>query len=189
MNENKELCAKCGGMCCKNIPGAYSPEDLFDHEPTEEEIFNLVNTQPISIDKWDADEDSDYKDLYFLRPRILSEKTNISDNDFLHDLLKNVFFGIMYRGDPSGRVDYTFGGTGKCTYLEDDGCELEYNKRPIECRELIPVENRHCYIEGVEESKEKLHYAKKWEKYNKILSKVANRIINEVDNEIETEEE
>ena len=50
-NENKEICSKCGGMCCRRMPGQYVPDDLFDHEMTKEELKKFIlEVGNISID-------------------------------------------------------------------------------------------------------------------------------------------
>ena len=85
-NENKEICSKCGGICCRNMPGQYVPADLFDHEMTKEELKKFIlEVGNISIDCWNADEESDYKDYYYLRPmrRKLTLKESIDNRNKL----------------------------------------------------------------------------------------------------------
>lgn len=58
-----EICAKCGGECCKTMPAAYTPKDIL-------RIFGSVKkavcSGTVAIDWWEAD-----RPLYFMRPKIV----------------------------------------------------------------------------------------------------------------------
>ena len=113
--ENKEICLKCGGYCCKNLPGNYYPKDfnLSEINPTEEDFKKLkkiINDSNIAIDWW---EDNNYPPTkYFLRPAI-----------------KNA----------TQKFHPTWGG--ECIFLTETGCQLSYEKRPLECKNLIPKDS------------------------------------------------
>ena len=69
-------------------------------------------------------------------------------------------------------VECTFGGT--CIYLTDHGCELPFEKRPYECRILIPNKNlkKQCKTlvpYGRDEVMEV------WKPYQKFFSKMRKR--------------
>ena len=61
--QNKDICTKCGGGCCKQLPGGVSPADLT--EVTKESLLKLLQTGKYAIDWWEGD----YPE-YFIRPAI-----------------------------------------------------------------------------------------------------------------------
>ena len=61
--QNKDICTKCGGRCCKYLPGGVSPADLT--EVTKESLLRLLQTGKYAIDWWEGD----YPE-YFIRPAI-----------------------------------------------------------------------------------------------------------------------
>lgn len=191
-NENRELCSKCGGRCCKNLPGIYSPQDLFGNIPIKKEnIKSLVmETDYLSIDKWEADEEYN-KELYYLRPKVVKSSETISLPDIFKSTLKIV--SDMMNTDPQRKVHFAYPIPGYvCYFLGKDGCKLSYDKRPQNCRDLVPKENGFCYCEKANELDitEKLYYAKLWEPYSDMIKSVADDIIYGEDFEdyVETEE-
>ena len=58
---------------------------------------------------------------------------------------------------------------GECVFLKSNGCILEYDKRPRQCKELKPGEQ--C---SLPEGKDKYAYAKFWEKIS--LEKIGQAI-------------
>lgn len=116
-NENTSMCSKCGGKCCKRLPGGYHPSD-FGCEITEELLESLINDpeHPISIDWYDdfIYEDKSYPRGYYIRPRVID-------------------------GDA---VDGSWGGV--CNNLTETGCSLSWDDRPWSCKLLAPSENGHC---------------------------------------------
>lgn len=54
--ENKELCAKCGGKCCKRMGCELFPEDVEKHYGpiTEETIFKLLESGNWAVDWYDG---------------------------------------------------------------------------------------------------------------------------------------
>ena len=192
-NENKTICSKCGGSCCRNMPGQYVPADLFDHEMTKEELKKFIlDAGNISIDCWNADEESDYKDYYYLRPmrRKLTLKESIdniikveviTDKSKAEKLVKSMSnilkYSIRNFGNMDLTVDYNYTEyVLLCCHLTDNGCDLEFDKRPANCRELVPSEGE-CYIDtNGDKTSHKLYFAKKWEKYNEMLHDIACEI-------------
>lgn len=39
---------------------------------------------------------------------------------------------------------------GECTFLSDNGCQLEFSSRPKSCRMLEPASDGHCDLHGYE---------------------------------------
>lgn len=72
-NENKEVCSKCGGKCCKNVSGFYHPID-FDTIITKDFIKYLIDNENVVIDAYVSDD----ANLYFLRPRVDTDDKFVS---------------------------------------------------------------------------------------------------------------
>lgn len=105
---NAALCSACGGRCCKSMPGAAMPEDFTDLQVLE---------AAISTGRWTLDwVRGDIVYPYELE-RVLYPRPAIDGHE----------------GVPSHH-----GYGGQCTFLGAAGCELDYERRPVECRELDP---------------------------------------------------
>lgn len=115
-NEDKSICAECGGGCCKRYAGAYHPAD-FRHEITEEFLESLfdpaIEIPPVSIDWYENFEEYGRKGFY-IRPRHVG-------------------------GD---EVDPSYGAS--CALLTPTGCSLDWDHRPWQCRMLKPEKNHVC---------------------------------------------
>lgn len=152
-NENKELCSKCGGRCCKTYAGAYYPED-FNHELTDAWLQDLLegnqtypNGDPIlvSIDWVDGVKDAPDGRGYFLRPR--------------HVDINGV----------GGIVDPSWGA--ECYHLTETGCELTFDERPYRCRLKDPSE---CFKwrNGLSEKHESMEpWKPHWKKLHQLCLK------------------
>lgn len=124
--ENIDICKKCKDCCCKSASCEIRFEDIKEEYRTKEGIEKLVNTGLICIDKWDADEEDDYFDTYFLRFK------NIQDGDMT--------------------LSFSYGGT--CLLLTEHGCMIPFEKRPDSSRLIIPKEDGRCLADFVCSSKE-----------------------------------
>lgn len=106
---NPNLCAKCGGECCKGCGCHFSPEDFED--TSFEGLKRELEKGYISIDRVDG--------RAFDRPEM-----------FFILRIRNRGARIVYlnyeRGEP-------------CILLTEKGCKLSYTKRPTGGRLLIPV--------------------------------------------------
>ena len=115
-NEDKNICAECGGGCCKSYAGAYHPAD-FRHEITEEFLESLfdptIEIPPVSIDWYENFGEYGRKGFY-IRPRHVG-------------------------GD---EVDPSYGAS--CALLTPTGCSLDWDHRPWQCRALKPEKNHVC---------------------------------------------
>lgn len=56
-NNEHPICAKCKGICCRNMGCEISPDDVirWKGEITEQTITELLDTEYISIDWWEGD--------------------------------------------------------------------------------------------------------------------------------------
>lgn len=117
---NKELCAKCGGKCCKTIPGVCHPQDFgLPSDLGEFKLKESLTSGRYCIDWWEGDVRKlpyghpDYRgQCYYIRPAC--------------------------KGKEGQLTDPTWNG-GMCTFWElDKGCTLADLDRPTECRMLEP---------------------------------------------------
>lgn len=139
------ICAECKGKCCVYMPGCYSPED-FDNNITEELIRSLLDSGKVSIDWWEGNPSNpdDWSiSGYYLRPRIQGAKI----------------------------VHPSFGG--KCiNWTFEKGCELPEEKRPYQCRMLIPNKDQRNCDTLPEDKATKQDIAVKWLPYNNLFKKI-----------------
>ena len=120
MLENKNICSKCGGKCCKLMPGACYPED-FGLPNDHSKLNATLSCGKYAIDWWEGDARDDFEELlktYFVRPATKNKE------------------GVLY--DPSWG--------GPCIFLSDDGCTLDADERPLNCKKLEPKENEKCIL-------------------------------------------
>ena len=125
MPENKDICEKCQGRCCKSMSGIYNPNDF--KTITVESILEYINNGNISIDWWEGDVRPNINELaqtYYLRPR--------------------------HKG--ADIIDPGWGG--ECTFLTDQGCKLVYSNRPQNCRDLMPnIDHTKCNLGSMSKAK------------------------------------
>lgn len=114
---NDELCASCGGECCKAMGCHFSPNDF--EELSYENLKKEIEKGLISIDWWEGNPFEDGRNIskaYYLRMRNKNAKI----------------------------VDASWGG--ECILLEKDGCPLKFEERPLGARALVPRQGG-CIIE------------------------------------------
>lgn len=112
LNENRAVCSKCDGQCCKSMGCHISPSDL--REISVDSIISLMEeTNCIAIDWYEGSpiDEHDHNPYYYLR-------------------IKNV---------GSSMIDPSWGGT--CSLLGDDGCPILFQYRPRGARRLEPGTN------------------------------------------------
>ena len=116
---NEDLCEMCGGVCCKNMPGACLPEDF--GEPLLENLKKAFATGNYAVDWWEGDptggKREDIDRGYFVRPKIK---------------------GVSKTYDPS------YGG--ECIFLGENGCKLKPQERPYGCRMLETKSVGDCTV-------------------------------------------
>lgn len=116
-NENRTVCAACGGKCCKNYGGLCHPDDIHcdgDMDVAYKNIKQMLDSGMYSIDWLEACEESKWEDVYFIRMRHVGSEV----------------------------VDPAY--HGKCVNLTPTGCKLPFEERAYGCKSLIPNENRAC---------------------------------------------
>ena len=122
---DKNQCARCGGVCCRTMPGATMPQDILDMFPADnmaESLIEAFETRKWVIDCWEGDPRPNKEELdqaYYIRPK---------NDDSYH----------------SGIYSFTWGG--RCIFHTDTGCQLDENERPYSCRMLEPKQNDECVM-------------------------------------------
>ena len=117
--ENIELCAKCGGFCCKKSGCDYIPSDF--KSLAMNDIVEILDKGNVSI----------VAQLLFTR--LKNGK-----------LVCEPFLYLRARNTGRDAVDlYSF--KTRCSQLADNGCKLSYEERPAGGRNLIPKDNMGCY--------------------------------------------
>jgi hypothetical protein len=73
---NHEMCALCGGKCCKHLPGAAYPGD-FENEAM---MTEAILSRKWAIDWWEGDPgDGEEETAYYVRPATLEGQGAIYD--------------------------------------------------------------------------------------------------------------
>lgn len=109
---NYELCADCGGKCCKVLAGGAFPEDF--KLPLLDSLVGALCSGDWAVDWWEGDPRKGKNELaicYFIRPAHTNAVGEVKD--------------------PS------WGGV--CVFLTDIGCKLPEQDRPKSCRHLKPI--------------------------------------------------
>ncbi len=148
-----EMCRCCAGACCKGYAGTAWPEDtllITETDDLEEAIHQLLKSGKWSIDWWEGDprpdKDEASRGLY-LRPAHVDSRYKV--------------------------FDASWGGT--CILLGENGCELPFEKRPAQCRAVIPkgTIKETCDIDS---GYTKLEGALAWWPYQEVLQRVGSSI-------------
>jgi len=139
-NENKELCAKCGGKCCKTYAGAYHPDD-FNHELTDAWLQDLLKK---------GNPDDFNRELTDAWLQDLLKKGNHAYPDG-KAILVSIDWVEGVKDGPDGRgyflrprhvdgdiVDPSWGAN--CYHLTETGCDLSFDERPWRCKVKEPSE-------------------------------------------------
>lgn len=172
MFENHELCAACGGVCCKRMPGALMPEDVRGDLATV--LKDKFRVGEWAIDWWEGDPRQEAIDpfegpfdwkgrksqAYFLRPAM------VGADQLFHSAWK--YDGI-------------------CVYWSN-GCLLQPDDRPFGCRWLMPGEEFCEYLppSGIPNCKHEAALA--WLEYEDVIMAVAREIQKEKDDRKERNE-
>lgn len=116
---NAAICAKCGGQCCKQLPGACHPSDFgVPGADGEQRLRAALASGKYAIDWWEGDVRGylyghpEYRDrCFFVRPACKRHEGELFENAW----------------------------TGMCTFYDvTKGCALKLEERPTECRMLEP---------------------------------------------------
>lgn len=147
--ENREICKKCKGRCCKNSSGIFTklPVDWKERLGKNLTVAVLV---------------SSFEGREYLRDYI-----QLKYSEGLYVVLMVKPMGVL----DTGKVNPLFRKEpNKCTFLHKDGCLLTEGNRPFECSVMIPRDDFQCkgtlaydLIEQILDIQEDLYYSCKEE--------------------------
>jgi len=118
--ENKEICAKCGGKCCKSGGCQYAPEDF------ESLKFDYL--------------------LAKLQEGYISIVSVLDFQEINGKLIAIPFLYVKARNSGRPIIDLLSMRTA-CSALTENGCRYDFEHRPSGGVNLIPGENGTCYRE------------------------------------------
>lgn len=153
---NYELCAKCGGACCKRHPGSYIPGD-FDDNITVDFIYQLLYNRTIIIER--AIMTNNDKNIIGVRPRSIKDP-------------KDSYF-----------TDMSYSNKTCSNWNADTGCSLDYASRPYQCRMLVPEVNRKgAYVCSYrpQDGLTVKDISNLWHNYKDILEEALRKLDNDV---------
>lgn len=112
-NEDADTCKKCGGECCKRMPGIYHPSQF---GPNLEGVEELLRSRKAAIDWWEGPLEGYEETSYYLRP------------------------ATKYKPGSFRSVGHPFDASwgGECVLLTPNGCPLPFADRPWGCQALKP---------------------------------------------------
>lgn len=144
--ENKEICAKCGGFCCKKSGCDYSIKDF----------------ESLKIDYLQSKLEEGYISIVSAQDFLETKDGKIINSPFLYLRARNINRPI---------IDLLSMKT-TCKSLEKNGCRYNLENRPSGGVNLIPADgNKSCYplIPPLE-------IVKEWQNYQKILARLVKRM-------------
>lgn len=143
--ENKDICTKCGGKCCKHCGCLWFPSDF------KEISFS-------SIEKILEDGSSSIVGT----PIVVQDRTRLKTT--------GVTLSLRARNVGKGAIDL-ISLPSSCGSLTENGCKFDFKNRPSGGKHLIPTKDmKSCY-----EDFNVLAIERKWYTYNKILSRLVKR--------------
>lgn len=141
--ENKEICSKCGGRCCKKCGCDYFVSDF--ESMKIDYLESVLDTGRVSV-------------IAALDFKRVNEK-----------LLLTPLLYLRARNINRDEIDLLSMKT-TCASLENDGCHFNIDERPSGGSSLIPSDDGLC-----KPSVDFLTEIKKWEPYQKVLSRLVKR--------------
>ena len=120
--EDLELCARCGGRCCKEAPGRFAPEDF---------------------------EGSCGFDIEKVRASVKDKRASfvVGFIKALSSPLAPIFM-LKHRGKGKGVLEF-FSSDTQCSVLTASGCPYSLDERPFECAGIVPSTEKCALPEGM----------------------------------------
>jgi hypothetical protein len=125
-NERPDLCAGCGGQCCRTRPGIEAPDRFL---ATPDPVAALAAA--LASGDW-----------------VLAEHVGVPWVDGVEPTEDQRRRLIRYPR-PATLAEQGLGGTPRdplapCAFLDPDGCRLPFESRPRMCRALVPSPGCEC---------------------------------------------
>lgn len=122
-NENRDICSKCGGKCCKKSGCDYYPEDI--KSSAYKDILKILEEGNISVVS--CFQTQKIKDKIVINPVLYLRARNTN-----RDIIDLLSFKT------------------KCMMLTEKGCAYDYENRPTGGKMLVPNENGKCHRDNEE---------------------------------------
>lgn len=144
--ENKDICKKCGGKCCKHCGCLWFPQDFKCISVSEiEKVLESGSTSIVATPNV-----TEYRGRLYVVGLILTLRARNAGRNMV-DLISL---------------------PNACASLTENGCKFDFDNRPSGGKHLIPVKDmKSCYEDFVE-----LEIEKQWAQYNNVLSRIVRRI-------------
>jgi hypothetical protein len=148
-----EICAACGGNCCKALPGAMYPEQVSD-------VLELLKTGRYSVDWWEGDprEDEDEHERgYYLRPATKNREGAIMDASWGGECTFLGEHGCELGEDqrPMECLSLIPGMPGKCMHA--NGVDGSEKKREVACMWLARIDEIESAAKVLQEERSRSH--------------------------------
>ncbi len=159
MYENKEVCAECGGECCKVFPGLCLPGDFGKPADRRGRITDALRTGKYCLERhlgdprsrrWCvANSDSMVEEVLYVRPAVVGSEGRLVDSIHFDEATCTFHNGLI-------------------------GCELLPKARPYECRVWEPRGNpERCIRHGLKMKKDVVI---RWIPYQQMLREIVASI-------------
>lgn len=135
-NERPDLCAACGGACCRTRPGIEAPGRFLSAADPEGALAAALDSGDWLlaehmglpwVDGVPPPEEDRYRVIRYPRPATVVERAAS---------------GALAGKAPEGRAEEA--GFSDCVFLEPGGCRLPFPDRPRMCRSLEPAADGDC---------------------------------------------
>lgn len=167
--KNLEVCAKCEGACCKYYAGGAWPEE-FEPDIYETLVERLMSGK-WAIDQWEGDPREDDGPV--------PDEERLGCCRYVRPAHKAVFGESPFR-QPEKIFDCRSYG-GECVFLDENGCQLEWNKRPTQCRMLKPRPPEKSSGCDMPTEYDKRHMALAWLPYQDVIQKAGQKALSRIE--------
>lgn len=162
-NEDLDTCRRCGGQCCKTLPGAFLPGQL-----GETDIRAGLAAGRLVLAWWDGDPRPGMQcfdvDCDGGCPRCTAEGR-----------LRRAYY-LRPRNVNSRPGPFDASTQGACTLLGPAGCTLPFGQRPAGCQNLLVnrADPGNCHEYAVPTRSFKHYAALAWVPHQEMLSRLAD---------------
>ena len=152
--ENASICSKCKGGCCKRSPGIVHPDDIIKKygDITPDVIVDKYLKEGYYLDYWEG---------------VFTKE----DGSEVYSKETSTLYFLLPRSEYVSKTQAVYPSWGgRCNFLTENGCSLEFKERPFQCRVLIPQEDFNCNY-TTEQKASKRHLVEAWLEYQEVLIK------------------
>lgn len=161
-NEDRDTCRRCGGQCCKTLPGAYLPGQLSDAE-----LADGLASGRLVLAWWDGDP----------RPEMTCFDVDCDGTCArctAPGKLRRAYY-VRPRNASSRPGPFDASTNGACLLLGPEGCTLAFEKRPSGCQNLLVnrADPGNCHDYAVPTKSFKHYAALAWVPHQAMLLRLA----------------